>query len=295
MKRIISTISFLLLLCILVGCTPTAQPAQVVATTLPVFEFATALCDGTDITVTQLITENVSCLHEYTLQVSQMRALESAELVIISGMGLEEFLHDVLENSNAIADSSIGINPICYEKHHDDEEHHDDDHHHDQDPHIWLDPTYAKTMAGNICDALCSYKPEYAPIFTANLAGLINRLDALEEYGNAQLSDLSCRELITFHDGFSYFAQAFDLTIVKAIEEESGSEASAAELIEIAQLVQQHQLPSIFTETNGSRSAASIIAAETGCKIANLDMAMAGDGYFEAMYRNIDTIKEALG
>ena len=94
MKRIIASICFLLALCILSGCMPTAQPAQIIATTLPVREFTTMLCEGTSITVGQLITENVSCLHEYTLQVSQMRALEAADLVIVSGMGLEEFLDE---------------------------------------------------------------------------------------------------------------------------------------------------------------------------------------------------------
>ena len=110
-----------------------------------------------------------------------------------------------------------------------------------------------------------------------------------------RLSSLSCRELITFHDGFSYLAESFDLTILEAVEEESGSEASAQELIELVELVQSHQLPAIFTESNGSASAADIIAAESGAAVYTLDMAMAGEDYFEAMYHNIDTIKEALG
>jgi ornithine carbamoyltransferase len=37
------------------------------------------------------------------------------------------------------------------------------------------------------------------------------------------------------------------------------------------------------------------IAAETGATAFALDMAMAGDNYFDAMYHNIDTIREALG
>jgi len=289
MKRTFSFICFLLVLCMLTGCAP-AQPAPIVATTLPVWEFTTILCEGTDIRVHRLITEDVSCLHEYTLQVSQMRALEAAQLVILSGMGLEEFLHDALESATQIADSSVGIEEICH-----DAPHTHTDHHHAHDPHFWLDPACAKIMAGNICDALCAYEPEYAPVFTQNLEKLTRRLDELQVYGDAQLSDLHTRELVTFHDGFSYFAQAFDLTILKAIEEESGSEASAAELIEIASLVQVHSLPAVFTETNGSDNAAAVIAAETGCKLYNLDMAMSGNGYFEAMYHNIDTIKEALG
>jgi ABC-type Zn uptake system ZnuABC Zn-binding protein ZnuA len=60
-------------------------------------------------------------------------------------------------------------------------------------------------------------------------------------------------------------------------------------------LVNANHLPAIFTERNGSASAASIIARETGVESFALDMAMAGDDYFEAMYHNIDTIREALG
>ena len=120
-------------------------------------------------------------------------------------------------------------------------------------------------------------------------------LDALQSYGEKALSQLDTRSLITFHDGFAYFADSFDLTIARAIEEESGQEASAAELIELIGLVKEHQLPSVFIETNGSVSAAEVISAETGCKLYALDMAMSGESYFTAMYHNIDTIKEALG
>ena len=59
--------------------------------------------------------------------------------------------------------------------------------------------------------------------------------------------------------------------------------------------MEEQSLPAIFTEASGSTSAAGIIARETGCGIFTLDMAMAGDSYFDAMYHNIDTIKEALG
>ena len=78
------------------------------------------------------------------------------------------------------------------------------------------------------------------------------------------------------------------------MEEESGSEASAAKLIGLANLVTAHKLPAVFIETNGSVSVADIIAAETGVKVYALDMAMADDSYFTAMTHNIDTIWEAM-
>lgn len=294
MKRLLLITIALLL--ILSACAPSEEPAQIAATTLPVYEFTLRLCQGTGITVTRLVSESVSCLHDYTLQVSQMRAIESAELVILNGAGLEDFLHEALDQGCVHLEASAGLELICPEDEHEHDDHGDGhDHHHDQDPHIWLSPVLAAQMASNICDGLCVQYPQYQTQFRENLTSLKADLIALQSYGETTLADLSCRELVTFHDGFAYFADCFGLTILEAVEEESGSEAPASELIRLIGLVESHALPAIFTETNGSDAAARIIAAETGATVYSLDMVMAGDSYFDAMYRNIDTIKEALG
>ena len=288
--KIIIAVILSALLC---GCAASAENAQIAATTLPVWEFSSRLCAGTPITVTRLVTEQVSCLHDYSLNVRQVKAAESAETIVISGAGLEDFLDDLLVNASVI-DASEGVGLLCGEEH-EDEHHHVEGHHHEEDPHIWLSPENAQVMARNICAGLSVRYPAYKKIFESNLTVLLRDLDTLRQYGEDTLSTLKCRNLITFHDGFSYFADFFGLTIVKAVEEESGSEASARELIELITLVEEQSLPAIFTEASGSTSAASIIARETGCGVFSLDMAMAGDSYFDAMYHNIDTIKEALG
>lgn len=283
---------FVLVCCLLtlVGCSKQPASTQVVATTLPAYEFTKRLCEGTDIQVTQLITENVSCLHDYTLQTKQMQAVESAQTVVISGAGLEDFLEDILQK-DTIIDASRDIDLLHEACSHE----HTHGHDHETDPHIWLSPKNAKRMATNICAGLTETFPHHKDTFSNNLELLHSDLDQLQVYGEETLKTLSCRKLITFHDGFSYFAHAFDLEILKAVEEEAGSETSAAELIEMINLVQQQKLPAIFTETNGSTAAATIIAKETGVKTYTLDMVMAGDSYFTAMYHNINTIKEALG
>ncbi len=288
MKRLLLIALCFGLMTMAYGCAPAQKSAQIAATTLPVYEFTSALCQGTGITVTRLVTEEVSCLHDYSLQTRQMRAIEGASLVVISGGGLEEFLGDALTGKTVI-DASQEIELHCGHEH----EH--EGHSHENDPHIWLSPENAKTMVHNICHELMEYYPEHAEAFHENEETLLAKLDELQAYGQAQLASLSCRELITFHDGFAYLAESFDLTILRAVEEESGSEASAQELIELIRLVEDHELPAIFTEKSGSVSAAQIISAETGIPVYTLDMAMAGDSYFEAMYHNIDTLKEALG
>ena len=294
MKRIL----ILFIACLLLtGCHTQEAPARIAATTLPVYEFTAELCMGTDITVTRLVTEEVSCLHDYSLNVRQVRAAEAAEWIVISGAGLEAFLADLIPEES-IVDASQDITLLEPQEAHHDHGHgeasHDHGHSHEEDPHIWLSPANAVTMAENICRGLCNAYPEYTDSFNANLVSLTDRILAVQSYGEDALASLSCREIITFHDGFSYFAEAFGLTILEAVEEESGSEASAKELIHLIEEVEHHNLPAVFTEKSGSVSAASIIARETGCKTYCLDMAMTGDSWFDAMYHNINTIKEAL-
>lgn len=295
MKKLFLPIPMLLsLLLLLTGCAKAPEPVDIAATTLPVYEFTQALCQGTELRVGRLVTESVSCLHDYSLNVNQVRLAEQAQVLVLSGAGLEDFMEDLLTGKCAI-DASQGIALLEGEEHEHEEQDEHDGHHHESDPHIWLSPENAKIMAQNICQGLSRQYPQWAPVFTDNLQGLLARLDALEQYGQEALASLSCRELMTFHDGFSYFAQAFDLHILAALEEESGSEASAKELIGLIRLARAHALPAVFVEKNGSASAADILCRETGAKKATLDMAMAGDSYFDAMYHNIDTIKEALG
>ena len=289
MKRFIALLGVLIFL--LPGCSAPTSSADIAATTLPVYQFATMLCEGTGLTVSRLVTESVSCLHDYTLNVSQVKAVENADLVIISGAGLEDFMADLLIGKE-IVDASTGI--ALLESCHDHDHEAEHGHSHDSDSHIWLSPSNALIMAENICHGLMAKYPQHNEIFLTNLQALQQQLLQLQSYGQEQLSDLSCRDMITFHDGFAYMAQAFDLHILAAVEEESGAETSAKELIELITLAQEHNIPAIFTESNGSTSAAQIISAEIGIPIYTLDMAMSGDDYFKAMYQNIDCIREAL-
>ena len=271
------------------GCGGSVETYDIAATTLPVYQFTSMLCEGTGLTVTRLVTESVSCLHDYSLNVRQVKAVESATLVVINGAGLEEFMEDILSGKQTVdASKDIPLLTGC----HDHGEH--EGHHHEADSHIWLSPANAMVMAKNIMDGLMEAYPQHAETFQWNCIRLLTQLMQLIEYGNETLAELKTRELVTFHDGFGYFAQAFQLQILAAVEEEAGSETSAHKLIELIELVQDHNIRAVFTEANGSDASAKVIAAETGAISYTLDMAMAGDDYFAAMYHNIDTIKEAL-
>lgn len=322
MKRPI--IPFLLSLVLaLSGCAPAGNSSQgassgdqaltVVATTYPVYLFASAVTAGVEgVAVQRLNTGETSCLHDYTLSVDDMKKLEGAGVIAMNGAGLEDFMEDALAASNAaVIDCSQGVElleALAHSHEEGDEDGHDHGH---WDPHYWMDPDRAVQMIKNLQAGLTLADAEHAQQYRANAAAAIEVLDvrmqgiaaqtlAMLATGHSSLDSVcSHRELITFHDGFQYFAQAFGLNLLASIEEEAGSEASAKEILEISELVREYGVPAIFTEVNGSDATARAISRETGCGVYTLDMIMGGEGtgvqdYQNAMIANLQTIAEAL-
>ena len=281
-RRIIAMI--LTALCLLSGCAgkQRADKADILATTTPVAQMVSAIVEGSGLTVATLISEPVSCLHDYSLSVAQMETVEQAKLVVLSGAGLEEFMGDALAGCETVVDASEGVALLPGEEG-------------ESDPHIWLSPENMIAMTQNVEAALAEAYPAQKALFARNAETWIAELRTLQAYGEEQLAALGCRELVTFHDGFAYFARAFDLELAAAMEIEAGSEPSAQELEEIIRLLETRRIPAVFTETNGTADAAELVSKETGCAVYKLDTAIGTADYLAAMYQNIDTIKEALG
>ena len=297
MKRILASACALVLL--LTACGGT-QPAgeedsstlHLLATTYPVYLFTTAVTQDVEgVEVSLLVNQQVSCLHDYTLTVNDMKAIEGADVILMNGVGLEDFMADALATSDAaVIDCSEGIDLLPAMGH---EGH---DHDTEYDPHIWMNEEAALVMLSNISKGLGVLDEDHLDQYTENLSAAAEQLPG----DRAELEGLACPYLITFHDGFQYFAQDNGLTILKAIEEEEGSEASAADIKEIVALIEEYDIPAIFTEKNGSDATAQAIARETGVEVYQLDMIMSGEGsgiqpYVDAMNGNLDTIREALG
>lgn len=286
-KRLFPALLAALLL--LSGCVqPPAEEEKlhILCTTYPVYLFTTALTQWEDgVAVDLLVNSQTSCLHDYTLTVKDMKAIEKADVIVMNGAGLEDFMADALAASDAaVIDCSEGIEllPILEHAGHDGHEHEEE-----YDPHFWMDPNRALTMRENIARSLQELTGREYPISVR----IEDRAEAPPE--------LSCPYLITFHDGFQYFADSLDLTLLKAVEEEEGATASASEIREIVSLIEQYRIPAIFVEKNGSRATAEVIARETGCAVYELDMLMSGEGtglqpYLDAMNANLETIWEAL-
>ena len=290
MKKRAALALFTLLSLVLPGCAPAGTGGgdgeearlTVLASTYPVYLAARSVAEGVEgVSVLRLETGAVSCLHDYTLTVGDMKKLEGADVVALNGAGMEEFMEDALAASSApVIDCSAGIDLLESEGHVHQDGAEEDDHGH-FDPHYWMDPENMEQMVCNIRDGLSQADPEHAGEYEENAAGQAALLHTWEDSLRDMLREaeesagVDIAGLVTFHDGFRYFAAAFDLPLLASIEEE-GSEASAKEINEITGLVKEYSLPLIFTEVNGSDATAKAIARETGCAVAQLSMCMDG-------------------
>lgn len=310
----------LLPLLLLSACTPqkaNSEPKQetlsLVATTYPIYLFLSEVTRGADgVSVTPLINQSISCLHNYTLSVNEMKVMEGADVLFMNGAGLDDFVLDS-SHSNAsltLVDCSSGMNLLP--AHEDTEEPvHEEvqesnpahDHDGDWDPHYWLDPVRASSMLTSMAQQLSKLDPDNADLYQKNAATATETITT--EYARLQqeLAPLTCRKLITFHDGFAYFADAFDLKILMSIEEEEGQEASAKVISQAIASIKNDGLPAIFTEEFSSDATAKAIARENPfpIKICPLTLIMSGSTenpgisvYLAAMEQNVTTVLEAL-
>ena len=308
MKRILSILLAAALL-LPAGCAP-AAPAEegevrlsVVATTYPIYLLAREVIQGVEgVEVERLNTGSVSCLHDYTLSVDDMKKLERADVVAVNGAGLEDFMSDALASSDAaVIDCSEGVELLENLSH--DHAEGDEDHDHGHwDPHYWMDPENMVRVVDNLWAGMIELDPDWAQQYQTNgqSAALLLSIwdDALQDLlPETEQGGVETTGLITFHDGFQYFAKAYGLPLLAAIEEEAGSEASAKEIVEITRLVQEKDIPVIFTEVNGSDATANAIARETGCAVAQLTMLMDGpedgtlyDDYYAGLKDNVAAI-----
>ena len=173
---------------------------QIVATTYPVYLFACEVTRGVpDCTVTLMIDQPIGCLHDYTLTVKDMKALERADIIVCNGAGLEESMESALETvgDTPQIDCAQGI-PLLEGE---DAGHHHEGgilpagHEHEADAHIWMDPLRACSMLENLAGGLSQLDPDYAALYATNARLAREQLTQAYDLMKTSLESLSCRNL----------------------------------------------------------------------------------------------------
>jgi ABC-type Zn uptake system ZnuABC Zn-binding protein ZnuA len=104
-----------------------------------------------------------------------------------------------------------------------------------------------------------------------SLAAYLARLDAADAEVRGLLADLPTRKIATFHDGFGYFADAYDLQVAAVFEPYPGLEPSPRFVVEFQRKIRASGVRAVFTEPQMSVDALRPIARDLGVTLAILD------------------------
>lgn len=264
---------------------------MVVATTTQVADFTTQLV-GEQVEVTALLEPGQSA-HSFDPSAAQLLALGSADALVVNGGGLESWLDDAVAASGfdgTLIDASTGIELAATGDEHDEDEHADDDHADDDhaedehgagNPHIWTDPALAEEMVANIADGLAGVDGIDADALRAaedDYAAQLAALDAWIQENVAQVP-VEQRLLVTNHDAFTYFLDAYDVTFVGSVipSFDDNAEPSAAEIDALVERIRDTGVQAVFSEASISPKAAQTIADEAGVAVYSGDDALYGD------------------
>lgn len=255
---------------------------RVVATFLPVYIFTKNVA-GEKVSVALLVPPGTD-VHEFTLRPMDLKTLHEADMVVISGAGLEDFIVQRLGRDKRVVDASEGLELI--------------ERGGGPDPHVWLDPLNAVEQVRNIRDALTALDPVNRAYYEHNAASYIGRLEALHREIAEGLDRLASRHLITYHEAFGYFARRYGL-IPFSLTGPDAEQPLPGRMKAVYDIVRERKVRAVFSEAQFPGEALERLRKDLGVRICTLDTMESGrpdmDYYEKAMRENLGTILRCLG
>lgn len=261
--------------------------------------------------------------HGYEHGTSDILKLNHADLFIYNGLTLDDNFVEKLKNSHKnkslvmlnVGDTLLHQNKKLILKG-DPAQHHGHDHgpganhqHGEEDPHLWLGPKQAMAMTRIIAAKLGEIDPPNAKKFEKRADAFVAKLKDLQDEG-AKAFEGKHVHMLTMHESFGYFADAFNLEIVGAIQKIPGLDPDDATRAKLVKLCKEKHVTVIAVEPQYSTKQAETLRdtlkrAGVDVQIVMLDPLETADlpagkknpdpeYYLKKMRENIDTLAKAL-
>jgi zinc transport system substrate-binding protein len=270
-------------------------PVTVVASFYPLAEMAERV-GGDRVEVTNLTPAGTEP-HDLELSPDQVDELLDADVVLYLGGGFQPAVEEVVDDGDGVSvdllasgDPSTGAEEATAEAG-------------EVDPHFWLDPMLLADAVRTVEAALAEADPSSAELCAVNADRLVAELDELDAELEAGLASCERDQLVTSHDAFSYLTERYGLTQVPVAGLSPEVEPDPERLDELADLIEDEGITTVFYESLVAADVAETLARETGVETDVLnplegltdDELEAGEDYASIMRTNLAAIEEALG
>ena len=223
------------------------RPLNIATTVAPITSIIANIAGGTSTSITGIVPEGTNS-HTFEPKPSDAASLESADVIFINGLVLEEPTKDL-----AIANlkESANICELGTETLPESEYIYDFSFPKEggkPNPHLWTNPPMAKQYAQVARDLLVRRDPVNAAIYEKNFVSFAVKIDALDqaiEIATATIPE-DQRKLLTYHDAYAYFAKNYGYTVVGAIQPSSFDEPTPKEIAALILQVKKLGVKAIF-------------------------------------------------
>jgi zinc/manganese transport system substrate-binding protein len=241
--------------------------------------------------------------HVYAPSPSDAKKAADAKLVLVNGLGFEGWLERLVKASGTKAPIVVATKGIKPRERAGDHGH---DHNHDHgraDPHAWQSVANAKIYVANIRDALIKADPAGKDAYTANATAYLAKLDALDREVRDVIAKVPAdrRRVITSHNAFGYFQDAYGVNFTAPQGVSTEAEASAKDVAAIVTQIKKQKITAVFLENVTDPRLVEQIARETGAKVGGTLYSDAltddkGDAttYIDLIRHNLKQLVQAL-
>lgn len=286
-KVIFTSIIMIFLLLVLTGCGSQKEENSsfsVVTSFYPMYIIAINLCDGIDVNVENMTDTAVGCLHDYTLQTKDLRKVENADMFIINGLGVENFIDKITENRENLYISDTSKADLYLIQ--------DED---ETNGHVWNNAENYIKQIEIVKEDLVKNNPENKDKYEKNAEEYTNKIKELE---NNRFISQEKKYVVSCNEALAYILDEANLEVIPVYTENEESTLSGNMLSDIINEVKDKNINAIFMDKDDDRTNAELIAKETNAQIYVLDSGLSGEldknAYIDTMNKNYDVLREAI-
>ncbi len=271
---------------------------KVLTSIKPLQLIAAAVQDG--VAIPEVLLPPGASPHNYALRPSDVRKVQSVDLVYWIGPSMEGFLPRVLNGrtlpSVAVQDlPGLKLRRFAEDSHSHAEEADEHDHDHrpgSLDAHLWLSPVNARVIATKMAADLSAADPANAARYQSNLKAFDERLDAMDLRLKARLAGIAGKPYFVFHEAFDYFEDAYGLKHAGVFSVAAEVQPGAQHVAAMRTRLQEVGKTCVFSEPPLRPRLAETLVAGLPVKLAELD---ALGGYTPATAQGYEQVLEKLG
>lgn len=248
------------------------SPPSVVVTIKPIHSLVAAVMG--ELGKPELLVEGKASEHDYTLKPSDMKRMQSADIIFFTSMDLETFLINAIP---ALHDGTLAVelaasDGVVRQQVRESDMEVTEHAHGLYDPHIWLSPENAIAMVKQIKKILSLKDKKNRGIYEINAKNYINKISKASEKITLKLSPYKNVPFIVFHDAYGYFVQSYGLNQTAAVSVNPESPLGAEKISEINGVIKRKHVYCVFADPAfGEESVRKILNNPDRVKIATID------------------------